>query len=179
MRFAPVLAGLFIVWQAGLALAQEGCPQCFQCSAPAQVKVPCPPPYIHYYEDAPKLKFKRACPRPVCDPCHLEHFGYYQPCWHPWPFGEDWSHCPYQTSAQALPLPQVPPYAPRIGVAPGPKDPRLTPKDKGKGIPVDPMDGMKLPKLPEPKPLDESSYNTVPETVKRTTGPRIRVSAVE
>jgi hypothetical protein len=34
-----------------------------------------------------------ACPKPICDPCNLPHFGYFETCWHPWPFPADFSHC--------------------------------------------------------------------------------------
>jgi len=43
-------------------------------------KCPCPPPYLWFSEGPPWIKFKKACPRPVCDPCNLEHYGYYQTC---------------------------------------------------------------------------------------------------
>ena len=53
----------------------------------------CPPPYIHWAEGPPRLWFKCACPRPVCDPCSLEHCGYYQTCWRPWSFTTELNHC--------------------------------------------------------------------------------------
>ena len=53
----------------------------------------CPPPYIHWAEGPPRLWFKCACPRPVCDPCSLEHYGYYQTCWRPWSFTTELNHC--------------------------------------------------------------------------------------
>lgn len=54
----------------------------------------CPPPYVHCQEGPPCLRFKCGCPKPVCDPCTLEHYGYYQTCWRPWSFPPDASHCP-------------------------------------------------------------------------------------
>jgi len=54
----------------------------------------CPPPFVHCQEGPPRLKFKCACPKPVCDPCNLEHYGYYQTCWRPWSFPPDARHCP-------------------------------------------------------------------------------------
>jgi len=65
----------------------------------------CPPPFIHCQEGPPNLKFKKACPRPVCDPCQLEHYGYYATCWHPWPFPPDWSHCPVPPPGAIVPVP--------------------------------------------------------------------------
>jgi hypothetical protein len=61
----------------------------------------CPPAFVHYYERPPKIKFKPSCPRPVCDPCNLEHYGYYQTCWCSWPFPPDMRHCPCAASHPA------------------------------------------------------------------------------
>lgn len=73
----------------------------------------CCPPYMkHCFEGAPKIKFKHGCPKPICDPCNLPHFGYYQTCWSPWPFPPDWSHCRVQpTSTMVPPHPGRPPVA--------------------------------------------------------------------
>src|SRR5437588_8561919 len=54
----------------------------------------CPPPYVHCQEGPPRLKFKCACPRPVCSPCDLRHYGYYPTCWSPYPWPLDYSCCP-------------------------------------------------------------------------------------
>jgi hypothetical protein len=62
----------------------------------------CPPAYIHCQEGPPKIKWKCGCPRPVCDPCNLAHFGYYRPCWLAWPYPPDWSHC-YSPPPSELP----------------------------------------------------------------------------
>ena len=67
----------------GLGLGQGSCGSCG--------KECCPPWYKHYFERAPKLCFKKACPKPICDPCSLEHYGYFQTCWAPYPFPPDWS----------------------------------------------------------------------------------------
>ena len=76
----------------------------------------CPPPYIHCAEGPPCIKFKCACPKPVCDPCSLEHYGYYQTCWRPSSFQPDWSHCPVPAPAivleNALAAPALPPVEP-------------------------------------------------------------------
>ncbi len=63
----------------------------------------CPPPFKHCYEGPPRICFKKACPKPVCDPCTLEHWGYFQNCWHPWPWPPDWSHCPVPPSGALVP----------------------------------------------------------------------------
>jgi hypothetical protein len=59
----------------------------------------CPPKFWHWEEGPPRLKYKHACPKPVCDPCSLPHAGYYQTCWNPWPWAPDWSHCVLPPSA--------------------------------------------------------------------------------
>lgn len=70
----------------------------------------CPPAYRHYQQGGPKLHWKKACPLPVCDPCNLPHFGYYQPCWRQWPFPPDYSHCPVPPAAAAFPAHGVESY---------------------------------------------------------------------
>src|SRR5262249_27726023 len=61
------------VCQAGYGLKRCAPSVCGGCGV---CRTKCPPKYIHCFEGPPKLKFKRGCPKPVCDPCHLEHFGY-------------------------------------------------------------------------------------------------------
>jgi hypothetical protein len=83
----------------------------------------CPPPLVHCMERPPKIKFQCACPRPVCDPCQLEHFGYYQTCWCPWPFPPDLRHCHYADEHPANPYliqpPPAPPEMPPLGAPAG------------------------------------------------------------
>ncbi|HYT90831.1 MAG TPA: hypothetical protein VEL76_19130 [Gemmataceae bacterium] len=108
----------------------SGCPSCGQ---PCQHHH-CPPPYHHCMEGPPRICIKCGCPRPVCNPCDLPHWGYFQPCWRPWPFPPDWSHCPYPTpAAEVAPAPHGwtvqpaptlpdagnPPVPRRLGVQPG------------------------------------------------------------
>lgn len=87
---------------AGLALTATAWGQNCDCTQG------CCPPWIKYkFEGAPRLKFKHGCPKPICDPCQLPHFGYYGTCWQPWPFPPEWSHCPVPPPA-ALVEPVVP-----------------------------------------------------------------------
>lgn len=67
----------------------------------------CPPPYVHCQEGPPCIKFKCSCPKPVCNPCNLRSWGYYENCWHPWPYPPNWSHC--------RDLPPVPPSGMMVG----------------------------------------------------------------
>ena len=53
----------------------------------------CPPPYVHCQPGPPHLKYKHACPKPVCGPCELEGWGYYQNCWRPWPLPPNFARC--------------------------------------------------------------------------------------
>jgi hypothetical protein len=39
------------------------------------------------------FRYRCVCPKPLCDPCNMEHYGYYLTCWHPWPFPPDYRHC--------------------------------------------------------------------------------------
>jgi hypothetical protein len=97
----------------------------------------CPPPYYHCQEAPPCIKFKHACPRPVCPPCNSDFFGYYPTCWRIWPAGQ--SNCPV-TQPPWVPVPPsfatpgnpfglhgltgalvLPPEGPGLEVAPAPR----------------------------------------------------------
>ncbi len=79
-------AGLMLL--AGLVLVSPARGQNCDCQRDC-----CPPCFKYIYEGPPKIKFKHGCPKPICDPCHLPHYGYYPTCWQPWPWPPDWSHC--------------------------------------------------------------------------------------
>src|SRR2546429_206614 len=66
---------------------------CLSC-APFCQSHHCPPAFQYCYEGPPRIHFQRGCPRPVCNPCDLPHFGYFDTCWSPWPFPANWTHCP-------------------------------------------------------------------------------------
>ena len=95
---AILLAGLVLV---PAASAQQPCQSCESCGY--YNGKPCPPWVKYRFEGPPRLKFKHGCPRPLCDPCNLPHYGYYQTCWHPWPFPPDWSHCPVPPPGTQVP----------------------------------------------------------------------------
>src|SRR5436190_9501187 len=98
MSSKHTLGGLVLL--AGLVLPAAG--QNCDCNRDC-----CPPPYRYVYEGAPCIKFKCGCPKPICDPCHLPHYGYYQTCWGPWPFPPNWDHCPVPPPAALAP--SIPP----------------------------------------------------------------------
>jgi hypothetical protein len=118
--------------------AAPGRATCVTCATPAAAihhpghKVDCPEPYSHVHEGPPRLKWKKGCPRPVCDPCELPHFGYFQTCWSPWPYPPDRRHCPYPTASDMLPPPRVPPYTPKYNAPrPGEADYFVEPRGGG------------------------------------------------
>ncbi len=77
------------------------------------------PVFDYCLEKAPKMKHHKVCPKPVCDPCTLEHYGYYPTCWHPWPFPPDYSHCPLPGPFLAPGSPVPPLATPQPGSPPG------------------------------------------------------------
>jgi hypothetical protein len=95
-KYVLIAAGFAAAGFACVSTARGG-DDCVTC------KQKCPPPYIHWAEGPPRLWFKCACPRPVCDPGNLEHYGYYATCWRPWSFTSELNHCP----APALPVETV------------------------------------------------------------------------
>jgi hypothetical protein len=77
------------------ALSQEcGGDQCGGCNSCCQTHH-CPPPYHYCLEGPPRIKFKCGCGKPVCTPdCNTPNWGYFEPCWRPWPWPRDLAHCP-------------------------------------------------------------------------------------
>ena len=91
------LAAAAFIWSAGSVSAQENCGDCFSCP-----KFHCPPALRHCLEGAPRIHFRRGCPKPICNPCTAPNWGYYQTCWTPWPWPQDWNHCPVQPPAAVV-----------------------------------------------------------------------------
>ncbi len=140
----------------------------------------CPPPYTHCSEGPPRLHFKRRCPRPVCPPCQIQHYGYYQPCWRPWPFPPDFRHCPAPVPAAHVP-PAQPAFAHAYGTPSAQEDDgsRLpTPKQReGAGTPFNPTD----PNFPSPRPMNPGTDpGTIPPIEgTQSTGPLQNMSYQE
>jgi hypothetical protein len=130
---APVL---FLSGLSGAAHA-EGCAWC------GPLHFWCPSPCAKYTRTT-IFHYKCVCPKPICNPCDMEHYGYYHTCWHPWPFAPDYSHCPAPGGCGAAgpaatagaPAPALGPMpkadqelpAPREDKAPGLGTPEPTPK---------------------------------------------------
>jgi hypothetical protein len=69
----------------------------------------------------PCIKYKCVCPKPVCNPCDIEHFGYFPTCWQSWPYPPDFSHCPTPQRGMMLPPSMMPPSGQPFG-SPGPSE---------------------------------------------------------
>jgi hypothetical protein len=98
----------------GALYGQEGCASCNGASCGTGsgtthcLRILCPPAYRFCLHGAPCIKFKCGCPLPVCPPCDAPNWGYFQPCWRPWPWPPNTAHCPYPTPAALVaPCPQA------------------------------------------------------------------------
>src|SRR5437660_1580852 len=86
MRYLGKLTGLLLTvaaagWCGTMVQAQQGCATCSTCGScetclPEPARCHCPPPFCHTQEGPPCIHYKCGCPRPVCDPCNLPHYGY-------------------------------------------------------------------------------------------------------
>jgi hypothetical protein len=120
----------------------EGCPPPVPvpgtpaCGKPCCGQLFCCPKFYHCQEKPPIIKIKRVCSKPVCDPCHLEGYGYYPVCWRP--MGPlNYNHCP-------TPAPAV--------LAQPPKDPNAPQEEERKGPPED-ESKVTISVRPNPVPL--------------------------
>jgi hypothetical protein len=138
-----------ILWSAiaGTGQAQQfgtptGASSCNTC-APSHH---CPPAYKHRYEGAPHIHWHHGCPHPICPPCELPHFGFYETCWSPFPFPPTWGHCLTPPPAAFVTLnPLVHPSIP------GPRTPTNLPPSGGLTPPV------ATPPAPMPMPPGPAS----------------------
>lgn len=98
--------GVLLAWASPRASAQDffsgftGGANCCQ-------KFHCPPALKHCLERPPHIHWSCGCPKPICNPCNLPNWGYYQTCWTPYPWNHNWSHCPVPPPA-ALVNPGLP-----------------------------------------------------------------------
>lgn len=87
--------------------AQATCGSCATCGTCTTCqRKDCPPKFVICTPQPPKLKFKCTCPKPVCDPCHLDptgNYGYTPTCWRPWMAPPNYSHCPIPSPTQLMP----------------------------------------------------------------------------
>jgi hypothetical protein len=93
--------------------AQGGATCTQPCEGGACQWLHCPSWFHHCQEQPPCIRIHCGCARPVCNPCNLPNFGYFQTCWTPWPLPPDWSHCGVPRPAALVHL-QGPPVAPGV-----------------------------------------------------------------
>jgi hypothetical protein len=101
---APALQGQSCA-PAGCATGNCSTGGCATCDGGQNL---CCPKYVFTIEKPPKIRFKTVCPKPVCDPCELDGYGYYPTCWRPFAYPPNYEHCPVPPPAalasQAPPL---------------------------------------------------------------------------
>lgn len=102
----------------------------------------CCPKYHHCSEGPVHIHWHHGCPKPVCNPCDLPHWGYWQKCWSPWPWPPDWSHCPTPPPAAHVLLnpathylPGAVPYGNGNGQRPMPQEEEAPVPRQGNGRP--------------------------------------------
>ena len=71
-------------------------------------------------EGPPCICFRQGCAKPIINPCTQPNWGYYQPCWCPWPNGPDFSHCACQPPASMV-FPPNPPMQEALPNRVGPR----------------------------------------------------------
>jgi hypothetical protein len=126
----------------------------------------CPPPYKYCVEGPPRICWQHGCPRPICDPCDLPHWGFYETCWNDWPFRPDWTHCPSPPPTALVTLnPYVHPNLPPPGrtlqpgatlQSPRALPPPVFPAPSGAGNLPAPGGFEEMPLLPTPRRLEEN-----------------------
>ena len=88
------------------------------CATCEGVQSHCCPKYTFTIEKAPKIWFKMVCPKPICEPCEIDGYGYYPTCWRPFAYPPNYEHCPVPPPGA---LASQPP--PLIVNVPGPASP--------------------------------------------------------
>jgi hypothetical protein len=132
LAFALPTVGWAQQFGAPSCAAPEG-PACGSCCQTHH----CPPAFNYCYERPPCIHWHCGCPHPICNPCDLPHFGYYEPCWSPWPFPANLAHCPTPPPASFVnlapyvnpnqPGPRPPGMLPPSNIAPVPGAPPMMP----------------------------------------------------
>ena len=155
-RLLALLGLAALAWAAqGSTVQAQGCATCAQgCASGFCQTLHCPPWFHHCQERPPVICIRCGCPRPVCNPCALPNFGYFQTCWSPWPLPPDWSHCKVPPPAAFVQL-----NPPHVAGPPGtmpvtPPAPTTTPSPlpNGSAAPImPPSDNNET--LPRPAPF--------------------------
>jgi hypothetical protein len=79
----------------------------------------CCPRYHHCGEGPVKLCFGFKCAKPIACATEVPHWGHWQKCWTPWPYGPDWGHCVAPPPAAQVVLNPATHYDPRLSGVPG------------------------------------------------------------
>jgi hypothetical protein len=91
------IASLTILLGAEMARGQNGACNsgvcCDTCPTACHPR-PCPPPLRHQQEGPPRIHIRRGCPKPICCPTNLPHYGYYQVGWTKWSGPVNTGQCP-------------------------------------------------------------------------------------
>jgi hypothetical protein len=153
--FSRVLTALLFGGVAALGLVPTGARAGGDCG--------CPPPYVHYQERPPRLKFKCACPQPVCPPYCAEFWGYYPTCWRQWPANQ--ANCPERCPAWVAGAPGgalMPGARPagEMGAPLGPMPPASSAPEMGE---------------PAPAPMPQSGLQDSPRATPGTGASRTRI----
>ena len=172
-RLAALLGLAALVWglpAGGVKAQTAGCTTCAtSCTSGSCNRHDCPPWFHHCQERPPVICIKCGCPRPVCNPCVLPNFGYFQTCWTPWPLPPDWGHCPVTPPAAYVQLGQ-PAAVPGVPTtAPIQQKLRPTPSTGGSGLDFAPLPKGSSPSSPAP---GVESNETFPEPSVTVPGPK-------
>jgi hypothetical protein len=160
-RVTPLVVGAFLlVGLAGVPAAVRA-GDCDGCCSNHH----CPPPYVHCMERPPCIKFKCACPKPVCPPCDSEFWGYYPTCWRRWP--AMFANCPDRNPPWvAVAPPGMPAGYSNSLLAPAPAAPTMPPATPPATAPAAP--GRESSWQPPAAPARPGQWG--PATAGRTVG---------
>ncbi len=81
-------------------------------------------------EKRPCIKWHCVCPKPVCNPCDIEGYGYFPTCWRPWAYPPDYRHCPVPPPGVLAKRGAAADGAPRWAVVPEAAAPNVLPPEE-------------------------------------------------
>jgi hypothetical protein len=82
---------------------------CGGCCGPKH----CCPKTVICVPKIPRMKFERVCaPKPLCNPCELENYGYFDTCWRCWSSPPNFSHCVVPPASMVVDGPVAAPMLP-------------------------------------------------------------------
>ena len=114
----------------------------------------CPPAFNHCVEGPPCICWKHGCPHPICDPCNLPHWGFWEKCWNPYPFPPNWTHCPAPPPSSLVNLNPLANQGVPALRPPNMLPPTTVPTPPGSGIPSPMPNGGGLDELAPPRRIE-------------------------